>query len=227
MKKLRRILSLLLMTLLLTNCGDKELNLNEKINLTGTVSTKEITTDEGTKKVTVLNLEEPIVIDGESIHKIELDYDKTLKENEEITITGTLKDNETSNNELSYVFEVIDIDDILSYVNTFSNEEFSMTIPPKLIKVSTIKRIDNGFIVYSTPNMSNGGEVFRTYYVTNDEFKKINKNEDKYIEKITSNKEITVVIEYPTTDQFTTEHFEEYEEIINNINTIKDNIKIK
>ncbi len=223
MKKFKKILALLLMTLLLTNCGEEKLELNQEVTLTGKVTVKEVTENNETTKVSYFELDEPIVIDGEKIYKIELDYDKEIKNNSELSITGTITNNDNS----SLSFAVSDIDDILSYINTFSNEDFSMTIPASLIKISTIKRIDNGFIIYSTSNMANGGEVFRIISVTNDEFKKLNKNETKYIEKITSTKEKTVIIQYPSTIEYTDENFADYETIANSINTIKDNVRLK
>lgn len=226
MKKLKRITTLLVMALLLTNCGKEKLEVNQEVELTGIVTTKEVVENDKIKKISVLNLEEPIVIDGKTIHKIELDYDKALKNNSELTIKGTLKNNEDSS-ELDYSFAVDDIDDILSYINTFSNDEFSMTIPAELIKISTIKKIDNGFIVYSTSNMETGGEVFRIISVTNAEFKTLNKNENSYIEKITSTNEKTVIIKYPTTIEYSDENFEDYEKIASQINIVKNNVRLK
>lgn len=223
MKKFKKIAVLLLITLLLTNCGEKKLELNQEVTLTGKVTVKEVTENDKKTKVSYFELDEPIIIDGEKIYQIELDYDKEIKNNSELSITGTITNNDNSSLSLT----VSDIDDILSYINTFSNEEFSMTIPASLIKISTIKRIDNGFIIYSTSNMSNGGEVFRIISVTNDEFKQLNKNETKYIEKITSTKEKTIIIQYPSTIEYTEENFTDYETIANSINTIKDNVRFK
>lgn len=227
MKKFRRILTLLVISLILTNCGKEKLELNKEIELTGTVTIKEITENNETKKISILNLDKPVIIDGNTIHKIELDYDKDIKNNSELTIKGTLKNNEDSKIDLDYSFAVEDISDILSFINTFSNEEFSMTIPAELIKISTINKIDNGFIVYSTSNMNHGGEVFRVISVTNEEFKTLNRNESRYIEKITSNKEKTIIIQYPTTEEYSEENFSDYEKIANQINIIKNNVRLK
>ena len=122
MKRLKRILSLVAISLLLTNCGKEKLELNKQVTLTGTVTVKEIKKDDTTTKVSILNLDEPVIIDGDTIHKIELDSDKEIKNNSEITITGTLKSNSDSAIDLDYSFEVLDVDDILSYINTFTNE---------------------------------------------------------------------------------------------------------
>lgn len=227
MKRLKRILSLVAISLLLTNCGKEKLELNKQVTLTGTVTVKEVRKDDTTTKVSILNLDEPVIIDGDTIHKIELDSDKEIRNNSEITITGTLKSNSDSSVDLDYSFEVLDIDDILSYINTFTNSEFSMTIPAEIIKLCTIEQIENGFVVYSTSNMDNGGEVFRIISVTNDEFKVLNKNENKYIEKITSTKEKTIIIQYPNADVEEYTNFKDYETIVKNITTIKDNVRLK
>ena len=227
MKKIRRILTLLAMSMLLTNCGKEKLKLNQEIELTGTVTIKEVTENNETKKVSILNLDEPVIIDGNTIHKIELDYDKDLKNNSELTIKGTLKNNDDSKLDLDYSFVVEDISDILSYINTFSNNEFSMTIPAELIKISTIEKITDGFIVYSTSNLENGGEVFRIISVTNEEFKTLNRNENSYIEKITSTKEKTIIIKYPTTQEYSEDNFADYEKIASQINIIKNNVRLK
>ena len=227
MKRLKRILSLVAISLLLTNCGKEKLELNKQVTLTGTVTVKEIKKDDTTTKVSILNLDEPVIIDGDTIHKIELDSDKEIKNNSEITITGTLKSNSDSAIDLDYSFEVLDVDDILSYINTFTNEDFSMTIPAEIIKLCTVKQIDNGFVVYSTSNLEMGGEVFRIISVTNEEFKILNKNENKYIEKITSTKEKTIIIQYPNENVEEYKNFKDYETIVKKITTIKDNVTLK
>lgn len=227
MKRLKRILSLVAISLLLTNCGKEKLELNKQVTLTGTVTVKEIKKDDTTTKVSILNLDEPVIIDGDTIHKIELDSDKEIKNNSEITITGTLKSNSDSDIDLDYSFEVLDVDDILSYINTFTNEDFSMTIPAEIIKLCTVKQIDNGFVVYSTSNLEMGGEVFRIISVTNEEFKILNKNENKYIEKITSTKEKTIIIQYPNENVEEYKNFKDYETIVKKITTIKDNVRLK
>ena len=227
MKRLKRILSLVAISLLLTNCGKEKLELNKQVTLTGTVTVKEIKKDDTTTKVSILNLDEPVIIDGDTIHKIELDSDKEIKNNSEITITGTLKSNSDSAIDLDYSFEVLEVDDILSYINTFTNEDFSMTIPAEIIKLCTVKQIDNGFVVYSTSNLEMGGEVFRIISVTNEEFKVLNKNENKYIEKITSTKEKTIIIQYPNENVEEYKNFKDYETIVKKITTIKDNVRLK
>ena len=97
------------------------------------------------KMISVLTLEEPVVIDGEIVRKIELEYDKDLKTDTDITITGTIKDN--GNSTYEYLFSASSINDILSYVNTFSNEDFSITIPVELMKELFVEKIDNGYKV--------------------------------------------------------------------------------
>ena len=53
-------------------------------------------------------------------------------------------------------------------------------------------------------------------------------DETKYIERITSNHEKTIVIEFPTTEaEYSDEFIDEYEAIGNSINQIKNNVKQK
>ena len=61
MKKFRRIITLLIMTLLLTNCGKEKLSLNEEVTLTGRVTHQEIMDNDAIKMISVLTLEEPVV----------------------------------------------------------------------------------------------------------------------------------------------------------------------
>lgn len=227
MKKFKRILLLLGLTILLTNCGKEELELNKEVTLTGTISTSEIITNNETKKVNILNLDEPIIIEGNTIKKIELEYDKGLKDNSEISIKGTLKSNSDSKTDLSYSLDVLDIDDILSYINTFSNEEFSVTIPPEIMKIVAIKKIDNGYIIYNSNDMLDNNEVFRIIAVSNSEFKELTKNESTYIEKAKSDKEKTIVIKYPRNTEYQEEYLKVTQDIISQIDTIKNNVRIK
>lgn len=227
MKKFKKILLLLGLTILLTNCGKEELELNKEVTLTGTISTSEIITNNETKKVNILNLDEPIIIEGNTIKKIELEYDKGLKDNSEISIKGTLKSNSDSKTDLSYSLDVLDIDDILSYINTFSNEEFSVTIPPEIMKIVAIKKIDNGYIIYNSNDMLDNNEVFRIIAVSNSEFKELTKNESTYIEKAKSDKEKTIVIKYPRNTEYQEEYLKVTQDIISQIDTIKNNVRIK
>ena len=84
MKKFRRIITLLIMTLLLTNCGKEKLSLDEEVTLTGRITHQQITENDSMKMISVLTLEEPVVIDGEIVRKIELEYDKDLKTDTDI-----------------------------------------------------------------------------------------------------------------------------------------------
>lgn len=227
MKKFKKIISLLLMLLLLTNCGKEDLKINQEVTLSGTVTTREITKDNETTKVSILNLDEPIIIEGTKINKIELDYDKALKDNSELTIKGVISNNADSILDLSYSFSVNDIDDILSYINTFSNDKFSMTIPPEIIRISSIEKIDNGFVISAIDSEKNKTEVLRVVCLSNSDFKELNKNQSAYIEKAVSNKENTVVIMYPVDEEISEENIDTIEKIIDEVETIKKNIRLK
>lgn len=220
MKKINHILFIIGLIMLCGACGSKIKNykVNEEIKIEGTISTKVIEDE----KVNVLNLENPIKINGETYEKIELEYDKNLKDNSKVTIRGNI-DEDSSN----FVLKVKDVDDIFSFINTFTSDNFKMTIPPELIKKVTIKEIENGFAIYSTKNLSSGGEVFKVYTVSRKVFNELSNNSTENIEKLDSNKEIVVIISYPRTTEYSEEYKDEYFEICNNLKTIKNSIKLK
>lgn len=221
MKKFRRIITLLLMTLLLTNCGKEKLSLNEEVTLTGRITHQQITENDTMKMISVLTLEEPVVIDGEIVRKIELEYDKDLKTDTDITITGTIKDNGDST--YDYLFSASSINDILSYVNTFSNEDFSITIPVELMKELFVEKIDNGYKV-SIEYKDKKYEVFRAISVTKAEYNNI-KN-DSSIEVAKSNDTKKIIIVY-SDDDIPEEKIEVAEDIYKSMPKITGNIRIK
>lgn len=224
MKKYRIIL-LITFTLLLCACNNtQEYKVGDEITLKGTISIDETIEDGQTSKISTLNLDEPIIIDGTSIKKIELSYDKSLKEGSEVEIKGTVESNSESTG-ISYALEVIDIDNLLSYVNTYSNDDFTMTIPKEIVKISTVKEITDGFIIYSSSDMEEENEVFRIISVTRDYFNTLTQSNTNSIEKITSDSEKVIAIIYSTNSS--EEYTSEYEQIVNQINNIKDSIKIK
>lgn len=228
MKKIKKLAMLFISILLLTGCGNNKYKVEEEVTLNGTIKNKQVIVDGQIKEISVLELEEPITIGDKKFHQIELISDKKLKDQSEVSIKGVIKDgNKASVLDLDYLFDVNDIDNVLSYVNTFSNEYFSLTIPSSLMKLCTVTEIDNGFIVYSTNNMDVGGEVFRVLSVTSKEFRELQNDDSVLIEKISSDKEKTIIIEYPKTTEYKDEYADEYESIVNQINTIKNNIKIK
>ena len=221
MKKFRRIITLLLMTLLLTNCGKEKLSLNEEVTLAGRITHQQITENDTMKMISVLTLEEPVVIDGEIVRKIELEYDKDLKTDTDITITGTIKDNGDST--YDYLFSASSINDILSYVNTFSNEDFSITIPVELMKELFVEKIDNGYKV-SIEYKDKKYEVFRAISVTKAEYNNI-KN-DSSIEVAKSNDTKKIIIVY-SDDDIPEEKIDVAEDIYKSMPKITGNIRIK
>lgn len=221
MRKLKTILIFTLIILLFTGCNKSEkYETNKTTTLRGKIVTNTIKQDDEEKTISVLELEKAITIDGVSVDKIEIDYDKALKNNTETTITGTLKDNKGST-DLKYSIDVDSVDNILSYINTFSNDIFSVAIPPKLMKTVSVNPVSNGFIIYSKGN----SEAFKILALNNQEYKNLSRDDINF-EKIKSNKDYTIVIIYPTEngeDELTKEEQTIYEEIDN----IKSSIKIK
>ncbi|HAB67095.1 MAG TPA: hypothetical protein DCE23_06985 [Firmicutes bacterium] len=219
MQKYKKIILLILITLIITNCGNKNYKLNEEITLKGRISTTEITKDNETKKVKVLNLDEPIIIDGTKINKIEIDYDKGIKDDYDITIMGKITENNGSNGDLSYSFKVSDIDNILSFINTFGNDDFTFAIPSELMKKINVKEIDKGFTIYSSEN----SEILSIKAVSKAEFNKINTGN---IEKVTSNRNKVVIIEFSSTDK-ENDNYETASEVLNELPKIKSTVQLK
>ncbi len=221
MQKYKKIILLILFTILIAGCSKNEYKVDDEVSLKGKISTTEIRKDDKSETIKMLELDEPIIIDGTKVHKIELDYDKNLKDGYEVEIKGTLKSNGDSNYQLSYAFEVIDIDDVLSYINTFSNEDFSFSIPSELIKKVNVEEIDNGFAIYSANSSSY--ELFRIYTIPTKEFKSISSS--NYIKAVSNAKKV-VVIKFNDTED-SEENSSLTNEIMNNINHIKETVHLK
>lgn len=223
MKKLKRIITLVLMTLLLANCGKEKLSLNEEVTLKGRITHQEVTENNSIKKISVLTLDEPIIIDGDLVRKIELEYDKDLKTDTDITITGTIKDNGDST--YNYLFSANSINDILSFVNTFSNDTFSMTIPTSIIKDVSVKKIDNGYTV-SIDDNGNKIEIFQAVSMSKTEYEVLKADESIDFEVADSKGDKKVLIIY--SDQEVPDRLLDILEDVNKtIPTIKGNIRIK
>lgn len=226
MKNLKKIIYLCLMTIILTGCLANELELNKKVDLKGIIETNEITKDNQTYKVSILHLEEPIIIEGNKINQIAIDYNKLLQNDIETTISGEIITNENPNLDLQYSIKVNNIDNILSYINTFTNKDFSVTIPLDIIKICNISNIENGFTISLADQNDDLVELFRIISVSNNEFKEIRENESLKIEKITSNKEKTIILLYSKED-YKNSSYENYNQIISDIDKIKDTVVIK
>ena len=223
MKKFKRIITLILMTLILTNCGKEKLSLNEEVTLKGRITHQEVTENNSTKKISVLTLDEPIVIDGDLVRKIELDYNKDLKTDTDITITGVIKDNGDST--YNYLFSANDIDDILSFVNTFNNGTFSMTIPTNIIKDVIVSQIEDGYSLY----LDNDGEkveIFQVKAVSKIDYENLKNDDEIELEVAHSKGDKKVVIIY-STEEVPESLLDTLEDINKQMPTIKGNIILK
>lgn len=223
MKKIKRIITLILLTLILTNCGKEKMSLNEEVTLKGRISHQEVIENNSTKKISVLTLDEPIVIDGDLVRKIELEYDKDLKTDTDITITGVIKDN--GNSTYNYLFSANGIDDILSFVNTFNNGTFSMTIPTTIIKDVIVNKIEGGYAVY----LDNNGkklEIFQVIAVSKTEYETL-KNEDELEYEVVHSKGDKKVIIIYSPEEVPDNLIDILEDINKEMPTIKGNIRLK
>ena len=215
MKKTKKFTILILVILFLCACNKKEeYKINEDILLTGTIQVKEIIKEGKKAKVTYLELEKAITINDKTISKIELNTEQELKNDTKATIKGKIEDSgNLSVLDLDYIFSVTDIDNVLSYVNS-------------LIKICTVREIENGFIIYSKSNLEVGGEIMTIKAVTSSDFKEL-QNTNIQMEKVKSDSKKTIVIIYPTSNEYKEEFKAEYEHIGDQINTIKNTITIK
>ena len=176
-----------------------------------------------TKMISVLTLDEPVVIDGDLVRKIELEYDKDLKTDTDITITGVIKDNGDST--YNYLFSANDIDDILSYVNTFNNGTFSMTIPTNIIKEVTVTKIENGYSI----KLDNNGkkvEIFQVITVTKSEYELLKDDENIELEVAHSKGDQKAIIVY-STEEVPDNLLDTLEDINKEMPKIKGNIRLK
>ena len=221
MKKFKRIITLLLMTLLLTNCGKEKLSLNEEVTLSGRITHQQITENNAMKMISVLTLDEPVVIDGDLVSKIELEYDKDLKTDQDITITGTIKEN--GNSTYDYLFSASSINDILSYVNTFSNKDFSITIPVDIIEDVIVDKIDNGFKV-SIEHKEKKYEIFRAISVTKAEYNDLKTTSEVEVAKSKDDKRVVIIY---AEEEIPEAKSDIVESIDKAIPKIKGNIRIK
>ena len=227
MKSVNKKIIISLAILTMCSCAQKEnsYKTDEEIEIKGTISSKTIIEDGIEKEINVLIPTNPIIVDNKTIKEIEIDYDKSLKDDYKVTIKGKIQDIALGNSD--YSIAVKDIDDVSSLTNTYHHEDFSMTIPSSIIKYCSIEKTERGFVVYSRSNKEYGGEVFTIESLTKEQFNEIRNDETKYIERITSNSKKTIVMEFPTTTEYSDEFADEYELIGNSINQIKNNIKQK
>ena len=201
-------LVLLICVILLSGCSNKVYKDNDNAKLTGTITTKD--------DKQYLTLDNPIVIGDDTYNKIEIDYDKDLKDDYKVTIEGTINNNS---------LKVDNIKDEKAYVNSYSNKVFKFTIPTDIVKLVTVKEIDNGFTIYSTNNMDNGGEVISIKVVSNSEYKKLSQNNKDIIERVNSNNDNTIIMIYPKTTEYSDKYAKEYTTIAEEINLIKKSIR--
>lgn len=222
----KTILSLAIISLCACTQKDNSYQVNDEVEIKGTISSKTIIEDGISREINIIIPSNPIIIDNKNITEIEISYDKNIKEEEDVTIKGIIT-KDTLLDDTKYAIEINDIEDPMVLANTYHHDDFSMTIPTSIIKYCSIEKIENGFKVYSRSNKDVGGEVFSVISITKAEFNDMVKKQEKYIERVTSNSKKTIIMTFPTTNEYSEEFKEEYELIGNSINKIKNNIKQK
>lgn len=220
MKTAKKLIAFIFIILFLASCDKSEkYDLDKTTSLHGKITINEINKDGKKEYISILELDKAVNIDGVLTDKIEIEYDKELKNNTETTVTGTLEKN-NGKTDLKYSISVDYIDNILSYVNSFSNDIFSIAIPPKLMKESSVEKIQNGFII----NSRNKLEVFRIIALENEEYKTLSKDVIDF-EPIRSNKTHTIVIIYSKTAENTEDS--SIDALYKEVENIKKSVKLK
>jgi len=100
---MKKVLIIVITSLLLFGCEKNTFKTNDTITIKGMINTEEIIDNGKYLKINVLTLDEPIIIEGTEINKIELNTEEIL-DNEEVEVTGILEDTSTSG--LSYSLKV-------------------------------------------------------------------------------------------------------------------------
>jgi hypothetical protein len=219
MKRVKVLVVLTFIFVILVGCGKAEkYEVDKATTLRGKIVINTIKKDDKTEQVSILELEKAITIDGVITDKIEIDYDKDLKNNTETTVSGTIKKN-AGKTDLKYSISIDSIDNILSYINTFSNDIFSISIPAKLMKSVSVRPINDGFIIVT----SNNREAFRVLALDNEEYKNLSKDDISY-DVVKSNKKYTIVFMFAISDDEVTK---EEQELFTELNNIKRSITLK
>ena len=218
MKRVGLLVLFTLFALVLVGCekGEKY-EINQPTTLRGKITINPIKKDGETKYVSILELDKAIYIDGVITDKIEIDYDKGLKNNTETTVTGTLQKNEGAT-DLKFSIAVDSIDNILSYINNFSNDIFSVAIPAKLMKTTIVTEIKDGFAI----TVPNSNSTYKLMALTTEEYKNFASTDIEF-EKVKTNKKYVVILIYPDEE----DNSPEMKALTKELNNIKGSVKIK
>lgn len=103
--KIRYIL-LIILLLVMVGCNNK---LDKEVTLTGKVITREIMVESEAYKVSILNLDEPLVVNGTSVNSVKLNNNE-IENNKEVTVRGTLEENNDSIIDLKYELDIKNIE---------------------------------------------------------------------------------------------------------------------
>ena len=110
MRNIKKIIVLLLLTFIVTSCNIKEKIIEDnEITLKGSIKTRELIKDGEHHSISILNLDNPITIDGTSINALLINSLSTIDDNPRVTLTGTLKENTDSFIDLKYTLLVTNI----------------------------------------------------------------------------------------------------------------------
>ena len=104
--KVRRLGILILFLMLMTGCNNK---LDKEVTLTGEIIIREIMVNSEGHKVSILDLDEPLVVSGVAVNSVKLSDNKDIENNTKVVVYGTLEENKDDDLDIKYEVNVKNI----------------------------------------------------------------------------------------------------------------------
>ncbi len=104
--KIRRLAILVFLLMLLVGCSNK---LDKEVTLTGEIITREIMVNSEGHKVSILDLDEPLVIQGIAVNSVKLSDNKDIENNTKVVVQGILEENKDEDLDIRYEVNVKNI----------------------------------------------------------------------------------------------------------------------
>ena len=104
--KIKRIGIILFLLLLIVGCNK---NLHKEVTLTGEVINRELRIDSETYNVSILNLDDPLIVNGTAVNSVKLNSNEESISEDKVTIKGILEENKDNKVDTLYELDVKDI----------------------------------------------------------------------------------------------------------------------
>lgn len=104
--KVRRLAILVFLLMLMVGCSNK---LDKEVTLTGEIITREIMVNSEGHKVSILDLDEPLVIQGIAVNSVKLSDNKDIENNTKVVVQGILEENKDEDLDIRYEVNVKNI----------------------------------------------------------------------------------------------------------------------